>query len=753
MLPKKRFAKKRLVLDVGTAAIRLCELTKTKTGYQLTRYYQRDLVIDPSTDEATRRSVRAEALKTLLKEAKVRKRRVVMAMPGQSVFTRPRVLPPVPEYRVSQIVRYEIQQQIPFSLDQIALDYQILNRPEGGGYYVLMAAIKVDIVERCLAVLHDVKCSVDIVDVSPLAAYNWLKYTGEFGEHGECVALVDLGAATTDIVIERDNLYRWNRPLTIGGNDITKALAEEFGISFAEAEKLKRERGFAPTGDPQRDGKLGEVIGRVLTRLVAEINRSFTYYRSQPGGGPISRAIIVGGGACLRNVIPYLQRQLGLEVRIAQPLAGLAIGPNAQQVNEHPEQAAVVLGLALRCCEPVAVAINLIPPRIVQMERRKQQMAYWALSFATLLLILGSIFPAKAQRYKAVLENIETLKLYLSRYDPQIRPMLDAGQIEGLRSRYEGEINELKSQVTTYKDRGDAMDKAARERVVWVEYLLAVNDARPIEEGKGIWIASVESTYIGGAPAQPVAGVAQPSAALGGGDTGRRGFGGLLRGFGQAIGLTPQQPGQMGTAYVELPSSGFPGIVPPGPAGPGMIGTAQGTTSGLTPEEEEDEAAYDRRSRARRADAGQAPTISAGLGMKPNGLIVRGYAQDPETVLLFRDRLKESGRFIEGGVYLNEALVNSVDAYALDNADVWGTTGVSGALSTAGYSPQASVDEEYDEYDRRRGSRATWRGATPFRPRPYGQASVVRPVGGPEVIQFRIDLQFSGEKVELGVPG
>ncbi|MCH7604244.1 MAG: pilus assembly protein PilM, partial [Planctomycetes bacterium] len=124
----------------------------------------------------------------------------------------------------------------------------------------------------------------DIVDVCPIAAYNWLKHTGEFGDQADCVALNDIGAGTTDIVIERDNQFRFTRPLNIGGNNITTAIATEFGLNFEDAERVKRQRGFAPTGDPKKDGKGGEVIGGVLQRMVAEIMRSFAYFRSQPGG-------------------------------------------------------------------------------------------------------------------------------------------------------------------------------------------------------------------------------------------------------------------------------------------------------------------------------------------------------------------------------------------------------------------------------------------------------------------------------------
>ena len=371
---------KRLVLDIGASAIRLAELAQTKTGHQLVKYYQREFNSDPALDEEERKAIKQKALAELLKEAKVRTRKTIFGVPGQSVFTRSRTLPPVPEYKVSQIVRYEIQQQIPFSLDQIAMDYQILGRTEAGGYDVMMAAIKVDVVDKLVEILAPSRRVIDVADVNPLAAYNWLKHTGEFGSAGECVALIDMGAATTDIVIEREGQFRFTRPLNLGGNDVTLAIASAFSMNFSDAERLKRQRGFAPTGDPNTDGQGGEVIGNVLQRMVSEIMRSFAYFRSLPGGGQVNRVILCGGGACLRNIIPFMQRQLGLEVRIAQPLAGLAVAPGGQQVSEFPEQSCVALGMALRCQQTVTLEINLIPPRVVEAARRREAAIYWGLS-------------------------------------------------------------------------------------------------------------------------------------------------------------------------------------------------------------------------------------------------------------------------------------------------------------------------------------------------------------------------------------
>lgn len=684
MAKLKRSKSKRLVLDLGSSAVRLCELTPTKTGYQLTKYYHREFPLDPSMEEDAQREARKTTILALLKDAKVRAKKTVFGVPGQSVFTRTRTLPPVPEYKVTQIVRYEIQQQIPFQLDQIAHDYQVLQRTEAGGYDVLMAAIKVDVVEKRLDTLKDIKRQVDIVDVCPLAAYNWLKFTREFGETGECIALIDLGASTTDIVIERDNQFRFTRSLNLGGNDITSAIAAEFNVAWAQAEKLKRERGFAPTGDPARDGKGGEVIGRVLNRLVSEINRSFAYFRSQPGGGPVNRIIVTGGGACLRNMIPFLQRQLGIEVRIAQPLAGLAIAPGAQEVNEHPEQAAVALGLALRCCEPVTIGINLIPPRILESARRREALVYWLLSVATLVLIMLTIVPAMAQQNKIIQSNIEIAKQQISQYDPALK--YKTGSPAGWVSQAETDLNAALTEIKGYMDKVNLLDEKLKGRRQWINDLVAINEARP--RGKLLLIYRIETTLI-----------TPPGASLAAVDTGASSTKGLAM-------LGPGSSGA-GAQSDNWGSTGFEGI---------ESARAGAITALMDPLQ---------------------AAVNAPAPMSYNGLSISGYAQDVATISEFKQNLEACGRFTIDGkpaVYFDEKFSDPKPFTDLDNA---------GQGQQAPQPAQASGG--YDDREERRGGRLDRlasennQGANPNISMQWNQVG--------SVVSFRIDVQFTGAVV------
>jgi type IV pilus assembly protein PilM len=634
--------KKRLVLDIGTSAVRLCEMSKSKTGYTLTRFVQREFDSDPSLDEEKRKALRRDAVKSVLKQVRAPMRKVVFGVAGQSVFTRSRTLPPVPEYKVTQIVKYEIQQQIPFGLDQIAMDYQILSRNEQGGYEVMMAAIKVDVVDKALEILKPTKRGVAFVDVCPLAAYNWLKHVGDFGTQGECVAMVDIGATTTDIVIERAGQFRFTRPLNVGGNDVTKAMAAAFSIDFSAAEKLKRERGFAPTGDPQKDGKGGEVVGQALQRLSSEILRSFSYFRSLPGGGQVNRVVLSGGGARLRNLVPFLQRTLGMDVRLVQPLKGLTVAAGAESVKQCPEQACVILGMALRTCVSVPLEIDLIPPRVVEAARRKVQVLYWGVSITALVFSVLSVVPAARNANKQVIDRIDQLKKAIHAYDPEMVQRIRVGAappVSGLNDKLTG----WKNQLTRVEDQVKTLDKARRLRRFWLDEIAFVSEARPAT--KGMWFSSVETSLFPDEKGNQPAG-AQPGAPP-------------QRGGGLASQTGVKQGGV---------SAGFPGIeskLAPGgaasrsgPAGGGLGGGGLSGGGGRGVSRQNDE------------------LISGKMPLQ-DGMIIHGFAESDEAVSEYLDELNRASVQLPNGMFLSaekvvfsEGTVQKVPWETLYNAPV-----------------------------------------------------------------------------------
>ena len=403
--------------------MKMCELAQTPSGLQLTKFAHVSLGIDPSMPPEEKETLKQEGIRRALKTSHFKHKRVILAVPGQSVFVRSRLLPPVQESRLAQIVQYEIQQQIPFPLDQIALDYQVIKRTETKEYDVMMSAIKVDTVDAFAGVILDSKLKIDAVDVSPVATYNWLLHNKELSkEPGETAACIDVGASTSDIFIERDGEFRFTRSLTIAGNHITDAIKDALGVPYQEAERLKTTVGRVPLDsegppDPStEEGKVAAVIGEILGRLAHEINRSFGFFRTQSGGSPVAKVVLCGGSAVLRNMQQFMAERLEVPVTLADPFANLTIAPSAATAQSVPHLLPTCLGLALRNVTTCPLEINLIPPRVAKAEKRREQAVYWALSFFTLVLIGMAVVPIRAAQHRNLEQVKGILATYVKRY-------------------------------------------------------------------------------------------------------------------------------------------------------------------------------------------------------------------------------------------------------------------------------------------------------------------------------------------------
>jgi type IV pilus assembly protein PilM len=424
-------------------------------------------------------ALKLEGISRAIKAGGFRSRRVIFAVPGQSVFVRNRLLPPVQESRLDRIVQYEIQQQIPFPLSQIALDYQVIKRTETKEFDVMMTAIKVDTVDALAGVILDSKLKIDAVDVSPVATYNWLKFNEELSkEEGETVACIDVGASTTDIFIERNGEFRFTRSLTVAGNHITEAIKDALSVPYEEAERLKITLGRAPVeseGPPDantQEGKVVAVVGEVLDRLAHEINRSFGFFRTQSGGSPVAKVVLCGGSAALRGIEQFMVQRLEVPVTVAKPFNRLTLAPTAATAQAIPHLLPTCLGLGLRNVVACPLEINLIPPRIVAAEKRKERSVYWGLSFLTLVLIVMAIVPIRWAAHEEMKRERDFLADQITKYQGS-----------------EVKRGELASQLDDYKLKYEKLNAMAGEIWTWLPPLEALANAVP----KGVWLGNVQA--------------------------------------------------------------------------------------------------------------------------------------------------------------------------------------------------------------------------------------------------------------------
>ncbi|MFW6163136.1 MAG: type IV pilus assembly protein PilM, partial [Planctomycetota bacterium] len=254
-------------IDIGESAIKAVKCRKVGDSIVIQDYRTVPCEAGPEDAGGGDREARIRsALATLQRDIRLKGTTVAVSMPGRDVFPRFISLPPVEKKRIPELVRYEARTQMPFPIEEVIWDYQPLAEEVEPGEEVEVAlfAIKRASVYHFLDSLSATGLQADLVEISPLALYNYMMYDRPVEA---ATVLIDLGAGNTDLVILDAERF-WTRNVSISGNDITRALQEKYQISFEEAESLKRKAASSEQAD-----KLFGVMRPILDDLIGEIQR------------------------------------------------------------------------------------------------------------------------------------------------------------------------------------------------------------------------------------------------------------------------------------------------------------------------------------------------------------------------------------------------------------------------------------------------------------------------------------------------
>jgi type IV pilus assembly protein PilM len=350
-------------IDIGQTALRMVKAVPAGDrievlGFDSIEYEQ--ILSAPGVD---RDNAIQSALRTLLSRNRITSSDVVLAcIPGQSSLIRFIKLPPVERKRVPDIVRYEAHQQIPFPLEEVVWDYKPVEKAYGPGdqLEVGIFAMRRDIVQGFLSNLLVRGLQVDVVQLAPMALYNFIAFDRPGGVEAQVV--IDMGAENTEILIYTGTSV-WPRSLPISGNDFTEILAEKFQIPFDKAEALKR-----MAKQSKHSKQIYQAIEPVLRRLVEEVQRSVGYYKSINPGTRITGVSALGDSFKLPGLAKYISESLHMPVTsLTEPQNfDLGVARNPGVFRESALSFGVALGLAVQGCGMAAMDISLLPQELLQ---------------------------------------------------------------------------------------------------------------------------------------------------------------------------------------------------------------------------------------------------------------------------------------------------------------------------------------------------------------------------------------------------
>ena len=395
-----------VTLNIGASRAVLAEYAvKSKQGLTLAAYGSIELVGLDWDAEGSAEAVLVPALRGLAQSAGIKPGPLALALNGQMVFPRFTKFPTVPADKLEELVQYEVEQEVPFPVDEIVCDHQFLGQTAEGDTAAMIVAAKLDQVTKVTDAVVAAGFTPVVIDVGPMAVLNALKRSYP-GLPGGTVVL-DIGAKTTSLVlVENEKIYL--RSIPVAGNAITKEIAQAFGCSMEEAEILKKERGYVALGGVTEDAdeisdRVSKIVRTVLTRLHAEILRSINFYRSQQGGSAPSRMFLTGGSAVLPQIDEFFHETLKIDVDFLNPFGGVEFGPKIDQTALETDAFTLAesAGLALRATDGATLTINLMPPALVEQAKAIKRIPFLTVGALAVLAALG-LFIVGENRLKDV---------------------------------------------------------------------------------------------------------------------------------------------------------------------------------------------------------------------------------------------------------------------------------------------------------------------------------------------------------------
>lgn len=363
---------KSIGLDIGSHSIKLVELKMTSKGPFLTCLGMKE--IPYGTDKEDIHTI-SEILKGLLNEIGLKTKKVNLSVSGPGVHLKRISIPSLPKGELKEAVRWEVKDSIPYPVETAQIDFHILNEYVEENVKkldLIVVACPKQLVDRTLSIVKGAGLQAIHLDVGPFALWNTLLSLNHMKEE-ETVALIDIGAEKTGIYFFKNQTLQFTREVTPAGADITKAVMEGIGSGespqplYERAESIKGEMGIplepyqGKGGDPSTSlSKVAFLVRPVMEKLIAEIERSLEYFRNLFNDEKIDRVLLTGGSAHLKNMVPYLSRELRLSVEHFNPMKKILFDSkriDAQFLDQMGSSFAIAAGIAL----PQPKRVELLP--------------------------------------------------------------------------------------------------------------------------------------------------------------------------------------------------------------------------------------------------------------------------------------------------------------------------------------------------------------------------------------------------------
>jgi len=343
-----RKSKNLVGLDIGSSAIKLVELKDVKGGgYRLVKSGLETLSPEAIVDGAIMdASLVVDTVNRLATALNVRNSDFGTSLSGHSVIIKKISLPAMSPEELGESIRWEAEQYVPFDINDVNLDYVVLDSGAGDTMDVLLVAVKKDKIGDYTSVISQSGRNPMLVDVDAFAIQNAFEANYPI-EPNRVVALVNVGASVTNVnILSGPSTVFW-RDISFGGNQFTDAVQKQLSLSFDQAEALKR-------GERAGDHSVQEILPilrSVTDDLAQELQKTFDFFLATTSTSKIDQLLLSGGSARIVNFDTQLKERFGMAVEVMNPFRQIDTSGSTvseEWLTENAPSLAVAVGLAVR---------------------------------------------------------------------------------------------------------------------------------------------------------------------------------------------------------------------------------------------------------------------------------------------------------------------------------------------------------------------------------------------------------------------
>lgn len=339
-----------LGIDISSTSVKLLELSRTGGRYRVESYAVEPLppnsVVEKNITDA---ELVGEAIRRAVAKSGTKTKTAACAVAGSAVITKIITMPAeLSEDEMESQIQIEADQYIPYPLEEISLDFQVLqaSEHEPDKVDVMLAASRSDNVDIRVAALGVGGLTAKVVDVEAFALENAMQLLVESNEliaDSHVVAIMDVGATTSTLSVLEDSKIIYTREQSFGGRQLTDEIQRRYGLSYEEAGLAKRQGGLPDNYHP-------EVLQPFMESMAQEVNRALQFFYSSSQVGAVDHVVIAGGCASIDGIDTLIQSKIDTTVTIANPFKNMTVSSRvkAEALANDAPALMIACGLALR---------------------------------------------------------------------------------------------------------------------------------------------------------------------------------------------------------------------------------------------------------------------------------------------------------------------------------------------------------------------------------------------------------------------